>query len=199
MNSEGSSNNPYHPVPNTAQWAQDNIPTTFIDSPRIAKRTRAWVLLIVPAMFLLIIITLLCTMVIWLLYCHVDFDPSFGYVTNNALVVDEAAQWCQLLAIASHGNCKLNQAPSLLGLTLSGVLVSRAIYFSWINRQLTTLWIFLIEQDHLLQRHIHYGYGHPVCRIELVEGYFCQRNAQNADAPAVSKTQILSLSVGHNS
>lgn len=57
----------------------------------------------------------------------------------------------------------------------------------------------LIEQDHLLQHHIRYGYGHAVCRIELVEGYFCQRNTRHADAPAVSKTQILSLSVGHNS
>lgn len=132
MNSE-ESYNPYHSLhdaPNVSQWPQDNIPTTFVESPQIAKRTRAWALLIVPAMFLLIIITLLCTMLIWLLYRHVDFDPSFEYVTNNALVVDEAAQWCQLLAIASHGNCDPNQAPSLLGLTLSGVLVSRATYFS---------------------------------------------------------------------
>lgn len=46
---------------------------------------------------------------------------------NNALIVDEAAQWCQLLSAANYVDCNSNHAPSLLGLTLSGILVSRTI------------------------------------------------------------------------
>lgn len=192
--------NPHHPVhlheAHSTQYSQDDIPTTFgaqtIESPNpspaIAKKCRAWVLLIVPGVLLLMIAVLFCVMLLWLLHHHVDFDPSFASATRNELIVDQAAQWCKLLSIADHGKCDLNQAPSLLGLALSGILVSRQVLLlvnTSINKQLNIIWT---EQDHLFQHHIYHGYGHPLCRIELAEGYFCWRNAQYADAPAVSKT-----------
>jgi hypothetical protein len=125
------SHNQYHPLheaPTAAQWHVDDSPRTFgaqtIKSPPITRKRRAWMVLIVPAILLFIIAVLLCIMLAWLLYGRVKFDPSFASSTNHALIIDESTQWCQLSAIARHANCVSNDAPSLLGLTLSGLLVN---------------------------------------------------------------------------
>jgi hypothetical protein len=100
------------------------------ESPPIIKRHRgrAWMLLIFPAILLFIIACLLVIMVLWLFYHHAIFDLSFASVTNDALIVDEATQWCQLLAIISHANCdESKDAPKLLGLAISSLLASSAI------------------------------------------------------------------------
>jgi hypothetical protein len=61
----------------------------------------------------------------WLLHHRANFDSSFASVMKDALIVDEAAQWCHLLTIVSRSPC--DKAQNLLGLTLSGLLVSHAI------------------------------------------------------------------------
>jgi len=136
MNSE-ESYNPYHALHEASmatQWDPDAIPGMFcaqtIKSPPITKKCWAWVMLIVPTMFLFIIAFLLCVMLLWLFYHHANFDLSLASVTDGALIVDEAAQWCQLLAILpGRANCnELKQAQNLLGLTLSGLLVSQVIH-----------------------------------------------------------------------
>jgi hypothetical protein len=79
-------------------------------------------------MMLFVILALLCFLLQWLLHHRANFDPSFGNMTKDALIVDEAAQWCQLLTIVSHSPCnETKQAQNLLGLTLSGLLVSHTI------------------------------------------------------------------------
>jgi hypothetical protein len=117
-----------HEAPTAAQWHLDDSSRTFrvqmIKSPPITRKRWAWMLLIVPAILLFIIAVLLCIMLAWLLYGRVKFDSSFASSTNHTLIIDESTQWCQLLAIARHANCDLKDPPSLLGLTLSGLLVS---------------------------------------------------------------------------
>ena len=139
MDSE-ESYNPYHSLhkaPQANQWPPDDTESTVgavtIESPPIIKRRRAWVLLVIPAMLLFSILVLLCFMLQWLLHHRADFDLSFGNMTfgnmtKDALIVDEAAQWCQLLTIVNHDPCnKVKQAQNLLGLTLSSLLVSHPI------------------------------------------------------------------------
>jgi hypothetical protein len=79
-------------------------------------------------------------MLLWLLYHRANIDSSFESVAKGALIADEAAQWCQLLAIVNHGNCEeAKEAQNLLGLALSGLLVSRSICarrFAMTDRQL---------------------------------------------------------------
>jgi len=113
--------------PDTTQ----NDPSATEPPPLTLKRKRALMLLVVPTILLLMITGLFGFMLVWLLYSHVDFDPSFGLVTNGAIIVDEGGRWCQLLAstVDSHADCNPNQSRSLLGLTLSGLL-SKAISFS---------------------------------------------------------------------
>lgn len=136
MNSEESFN-PYHELYGASmatQWDPDGIPSMFcaqtIESPPITKKYRA--ILIVPTMFLSFITVLFGVMLFWLFYRHAphaNIDPSVAFVADGALIVDEAAQWCQLLAILPvRANCSESiQAQNLLGLTLSGLLVSQAI------------------------------------------------------------------------
>jgi hypothetical protein len=129
--------NPFHePLQATQRLIDDNsnifgAETDLEESPPIIKRhqpSRAWMLLIFPAVFLFIIAFLLVIMVIWLFYRRARFDSSFASVTNDALIVDEATRWCQLLAIISHANCQeSNEAPKLLGLAISSLLASSAI------------------------------------------------------------------------
>lgn len=126
--------NPFHEPLQATQRLIDDNSTIFgaetEESPPIIKRhqSRAWMLLIFPAVFLFIIASLLVIMVLWLFYRRARFDPSFASVANDALIVDEATQWCQLLAIISHADChKSNEAPKLLGLTISSLLASSAI------------------------------------------------------------------------
>jgi len=85
------------------------------------------VLLIFPAILLFVIAALLCFMLLWLLYRHVDFDPSLASATNGALVVDEATQWCQMLAIAGHANCDFKTSTKPTRLTLSALMASLSI------------------------------------------------------------------------
>lgn len=164
-----------------SQTAVESLPT---------KKSRNWTLLILPAIFLFVIAGLLCFMVLWLLYRHVNFDASFGSVTNGAIIVDEAAQWCQMLTM-TRTSCKSEQAPNLLGLTLSGLMVSLSIprYFQMTYMSLNDLTKFPIEQGRLIQCHICYDYGHPMCWIELVESYLFQRNEGHANTSAVSTKQ----------
>ena len=119
MNSE-ESYNPYHSSHVSPDATLDHIPKTFgvqtMESTPTTKKRQAWMLLIVPALLLTMISALFCIMLLWLLYPsrRVNFDSSFESVTKGALIVDEADQWCQLLAIASHSSCNSKTAPSLL-------------------------------------------------------------------------------------
>jgi hypothetical protein len=127
---------PYHSLygaPMGTQWPSSDIPMTFgsqtvVEPPPSTKKSRSWMILILPAILLFVIAALLCFMLLWLLYRDVNFDPSFASMTNGALILDEAAQWCQMLAIAGHASCDSNQAPNLLGLTLSGLMVRLSIH-----------------------------------------------------------------------
>jgi hypothetical protein len=110
-----------------------DIPTAFgsqtvVGSPPTKKRSRSWMLLILPAILLFVIAALLCFMLLWLLYRHLNLDPTFASATNHALIVDEASQWCQMLGIARHASCDSKRAPNLLGLTLSGLIASLSIH-----------------------------------------------------------------------
>jgi hypothetical protein len=131
MGSE-ESYNPYHSLhdaPNATHCPLDSdmlstSGTRAVSSPQFAKKNRAWVLLILPTIFLSIIAALFGIMLLWLLYHRVKFDQAS--VTNGALISDEGARWCQLLNMVSSANCdQLKQ--NMLGLTLSGLLVSSAI------------------------------------------------------------------------
>lgn len=153
MTSE-ESYNPYHPLqqPTTAYWPQDTISSTATKYPLVSQKCRPWALLIVPALMILTITALFCLMLLWLLYHHVNFDPSFASMTNNALIVDEAAQWCWLLSVVHYADCDSNQAPSLLGLTLSGILVSHVIRMA-AGQQIsdwTSPGALLVEQGRIL-------------------------------------------------
>jgi hypothetical protein len=61
----------------------------------------------------------------------------------------------------------------------------------------SSLMKFPTEQGRLIQCHIFYDDGYPIRWIELVEGYFCQRNEGHANAPAVSEIHISPLFVAH--
>jgi hypothetical protein len=131
MNSE-ESYNPYYSLHEVPQSTHGNtsgvLDAGTIESPPNTKRRRAGMLLIFPAMFLFVIAALFGMMLFWLLYHRANFDGSFASVTKDTVIVDEAAQWCQLLTTVSRANCdKANQAQSLLGLTLSGLMVCYAI------------------------------------------------------------------------
>jgi hypothetical protein len=68
-------------------------------------------------------------MLLWLLYHRVNADPSFASITKAALVVDEAAQWCQLLkATIADVKCDPSRAPTLLGLTFADLLVGSYLH-----------------------------------------------------------------------
>lgn len=131
MNSE-ESYNPYHSldeVPQAMGWSPGDTPSRsspgMTESTPISERHRAWVLLILPTIFLLIITGLFCFMLLWLLHRQANVDPSFASVTTGALITDETAQWCRLSAVVSRANCdKPKEGQNLLGLALSGLLVS---------------------------------------------------------------------------
>lgn len=132
MNSEESFNSYHsHEVPDvtTEDTPSHTVNAQTIESPPITKRRRAWMLLILPSVCLLTITALLCVMLLWLLYRRAGFDSSFSSLNNDALIVDEAAQWCQLSAMVGRANCdQEQQTQNLIGLTLSGLLVSDPIY-----------------------------------------------------------------------
>ena len=138
--------NPYHPyqpyhtlhlAPNAAQYS-DSEPRanprskqsakTLSDFP-ITQKQRAWILLVVPSVLLLIVSGLLCFMVLWLLYHSVRANASFGSIAKDALIVDEAAQWCRLVrATISNAKCDPNKGPIFLGLTFAGLLVGFCLH-----------------------------------------------------------------------
>ncbi|KAG8877607.1 hypothetical protein FRB98_006617 [Tulasnella sp. 332] len=95
--------------------------------PEVPKR-RALKLLIAPTFVLLAIIGLLAAMVVWLLINRIPHpvSTSTSAVGGGGLIVDEASKWCD---IVDKDACNTELAPSLLGLTLSGLL-SKAVSFS---------------------------------------------------------------------
>ncbi|KAG9007793.1 hypothetical protein FRB93_007184 [Tulasnella sp. JGI-2019a] len=91
------------------------------------RKRRALGLLVVPALTLLVIIGLVAAMMFWLLLHRRTPDATTPTsVTHGALIVDEASKWCDIVNV---GACDSDLAPSLLGLTLSGLL-SKAVSFS---------------------------------------------------------------------
>ncbi|KAG9007794.1 hypothetical protein FRB93_007185 [Tulasnella sp. JGI-2019a] len=92
-----------------------------------ARKRHALGLLVVPALALLAITGLVVTMMLWLLLHRRTPDATTPTsVTHGALIVDEASKWCD---IVDADACNSDLAPSLLGLTLSGLL-SKAVSFS---------------------------------------------------------------------
>lgn len=138
MMSAESDYNPYHPyhtlhlAPSAAQYSDSEsranprskqTAKTLSDFPDTQKQ-RVWILLIVPSVFLLIVAGLLCFMVLWLLYHSVRANASFGSIAKDALIVDEAAQWCRLMrATIANAKCDPSSGPIFLGLTFAGLLV----------------------------------------------------------------------------
>lgn len=70
-------------------------------------------------------------MLLWLLYHRQRVDPgsSFESAVNNEFIVDETAQWCHLLKGFFNGrlDCDQSQESGLLGLAISGLLMSHTI------------------------------------------------------------------------
>lgn len=140
MSSE-ESYNPYHSLheaPERRGSPQDvtpraasTQPTTGTRSFPVTQKRRALILLIIPVILLLVVAGLFCFMLLWLLYHRRRIDPdssesSASVSANNDFIVDEAAQWCLLLKgiINNHPDCDSSQESGLLGLALSGLLVS---------------------------------------------------------------------------
>ena len=124
--------NPYdtlHHEPDVAHFPQAGTQSHRSSQPSdvflVTRKQRAWVILVIPTILLITIAGLLSFMLLWLLYHRVGANPSFGFIARHALVVDEAARWCQLLKGTIAGtSCDSNRAPTLLGLTFASLLVS---------------------------------------------------------------------------
>ena len=138
MMSAESSYNPYRTMHLTQVAAQssesqansrNNRSIHPLSSFPVTRKQRAWILLVVPTVLLLIIAGLLCFMALWLLYRNVHTSASFDSIAKDALIVDEAAQWCRLLrSTIPNAKCDPNKAPTLLGLTFADLLVRYCLH-----------------------------------------------------------------------
>ena len=135
----------YHSVPNISetdhasdsQTLRDDYEKTLapVESSTVltGKRTRSLWLLVIPSLLVLGIIGVLVAMILWLINTKRQPFKAPESLTRGAIIVDEASRWCSLEKSVAGSGCDPNREPSLLGLTLSGLLV-RILHFRVRNR-----------------------------------------------------------------
>ena len=88
------------------------------------KKERHLYFLIIPTFLVVGMVALLIAMIAWLVTSQRQPFGAPAYVTHSALVVDESSRWCQIRKkVLRSATCGSALEPSLLGLTLSGLLV----------------------------------------------------------------------------
>ena len=99
-------------------------------SPLKGKKKRPFLFLIIPFVLVLGIIAVLIAMIVWLLTSQKHPFGAPASVTREALIVDESSRWCKIQKeVLKSATCGSDLEPSLLGLTLSGLLVRTPLIF----------------------------------------------------------------------
>jgi hypothetical protein len=127
-------------VPNDPEIPMDHLGASSITNsdevstlmppnrPLNGKKWRPFYFLIIPFLLVLGILALLVAMIVWLVTSHREPFEAPVSLTRGALIVDEASRWCKIQKkVVRSVACGSGLEPSLLGLTLSGLLVCTLI------------------------------------------------------------------------
>jgi hypothetical protein len=99
-------------------------------SAKTGTSRRPLSLLVIPFLLVLGTAAILVAMIVWLITSQRRPLSASTSLTRAALIVDETSRWCKIQKTFSGSTgCDDALKPSLLGLTLSGLLVCIPFYF----------------------------------------------------------------------